>query len=143
MAEKQDVADLSVQLKSADEWRSLGVEYAINAESQATAEDAAAWFKRASKCFARADDKELVSKSDAQAKLRVKAMALATDKDWLAFKQEGPGLIMECLDSDSGFIEEAIDICEYLLDRCPMKDKKVKDAVQPILWDMKAALGRM
>merc|ERR1711865_376017 len=64
-AEKQDVLD---------EWRSLGVEYAINAEAQDnTALEADAWFKRSADCFRQANDDNLLEKTQRQAHVRDKA----------------------------------------------------------------------
>ena len=139
LTEKQDVADLSLELKSADEYRSLGVEYALNAESQETAEEAESWFNRASMCFKHANDEHLVGKVRAHAMIRKKA-ALTFDKEWNEIKNYVPGLVLDCL-KDGGFIEKALMMCENFRDLCPAGgEHHLKHAVDDVIQDLKSAI---
>ena len=64
-------------------------------------------------------------------------------KKWDDIKNEISAVILECLE-DGGFIDEAINICETLLDRCcPKKEKKFIDAVDRALLSMKVARNLM
>jgi len=137
LSEKQDVADLSLELKSADEYRSLGVEYALNAESQESAEEADSWFSRASMCFKHASDERLMGKAQSHAMIRKKA-ATVFEKDWNDLKNDVPSLVIECLE-EGGFVEEALDLCDRLRDLCSMEEHHLKVAVDEAIEGLKKA----
>lgn len=138
LTEKQDVADLTLTLKSPDEWRSLGVEYAMNAEEQETATDAEAWFKRAANCFSHANDSNLSAKTNAQANVRTRANNVL-ESQWDEAKGAVPQLIEDCFQENSGFIDEALVICERFRDQCPMNETKLKAKVDETLEKLKSA----
>jgi len=138
LTEKQDVADLTLTLKSPDEWRSLGVEYAMNAEEQETATEAEAWFKRAANCFSHANDGGLSAKTKAQSSVRTRASQVF-DSEWNEAKIDVPRLIVSCFKDDCGFIDEALTICERFRDQCPMDETKLKTKVDETLEQLKMA----
>lgn len=138
LAEKQDIADLTVRLKSPDEWKSLGVEYALNAESQETADDAKAWFERAEVCFQRGGDKKLASRARAHSTIRVRA-GEHHGLDWNEIRDSTPELLELCFSEGVFFTEEAIHLCETALDYCPADNKKFETIVEAVLVDMHKA----
>jgi hypothetical protein len=138
LAEKQDIADLTLTLKSTDEWRTLGIEYAMHAEEQETATEAEAWFKRAANCFSHANDEDLSAKTDAQTIFRARASKVFESR-WDEAKGAVPQLIADCFQESSGFIDEALAICERFRDLCHMKETKLKDKVDETLSILKNA----
>lgn len=138
LTEKQDIADLTLTLKSPDEWRSLGVEYAINAEEQETALEAEAWFKRAANCFRRANDTWLSAKTNNQSTVRTRTSQVF-GSEWNEAKVNVPRLIADCFQEDCGFIDEAIVICERFRDQCPMGETKLKAKVDETLEKLKVS----
>jgi len=129
---------MTVELKSPDEWLSLGIEYALNAEMQDEAQSAKGWFERASVCFKHGGNEELRRLASSHANLRRILEDNARIADWSTRKRWTPQAVASCFEH-GGFVEDAIQLCEAVLDQCPSSgEKKFEEIVDAVLLDLKS-----
>ena len=110
----------------------------MNGQNEVNVDEAQAWFERSQACFQHAGDDNLLQNALLHSSLRERII-LAFDKPWADAKNLFPGLVEACFQKSGGFyIDEAIDICEVILERSPTSDEKLRAKVDAILFDMKA-----
>jgi hypothetical protein len=120
VAVKQNVSDVEKMVRTPDEWRSMGLDNAIMAESTDDPDETMKWLDKAVYCFEQIDDAALLKKARVHrlsANFRAKLQ-----------KHEGDG-------TDQIEIEAANTVEGLLLERLPLEAKRVCSDVLPLMSD--------
>jgi hypothetical protein len=131
LAVKQDVQDVKKMVRTPDEWRSNGVDFAMVAEGMHDdLEDAQRWLDKAIYCFGQVDDTELARKA-------------RTNRASMQFREELEGLLGNP-DLDSAKMElDAAEMLERLLaEHLALEARKVLDMLLPLLDESSSAILR-
>jgi hypothetical protein len=124
LATKQSVDDVEKMEKSADEWRTLGVQYAMYAEAE---RDPTFWMTKAIFCFKQSDDTALVAKAE----LHLESITFRSNEDLAiglseeAFVARVAGLFMRLF--DEGLMVEARRVYDRVL---PLFDDFIRSNLQ-------------
>lgn len=119
LAVKQSLTTVEGVVKTADEWRSTGIDYAINAEVTDQLGRAEFWLHKATACFEKGEAKEFEQKAKAHSdsiRLREKienGLEIQNMEDLEKFQQRAASLLETLV--DSGLRLEAAKLCDAIL----------------------------
>jgi hypothetical protein len=120
VAVKQNVSDVQKMVRTPDEWRSMGLDNAVMAETTDDPGETMKWLDKAVYCFEQIDDAVLMKKARMHrlsANFRAKLQ-----------KREGD-------DTDQIEIEAANTVEGLLVERLPFEAKRVCSDVHPLMSD--------
>jgi hypothetical protein len=112
---KQNVAALKGVVKTAYEWRSTGIEYAMNAETFDSLDNAVFWLSKALECFERGEAQEL----ETRARLHLKSFTFRKEIEKGVDQDDTDELLKKSAELlehliESGLRREAAKVCHSL-----------------------------
>jgi hypothetical protein len=138
---KQEVQDVEKMVRTADEWRSNGVDFGMVAEGMHDLDDAQRWLDKAIYCFGQVGDTELARKARThRASLRFREEL----ERGLVGGKEDPDDDVD--DSDGRVAKLEVDAAEMmerlLADHLAIEARNVLDALLPLLGESSSAILR-